>query len=199
MLVACDVDGVVLDLLPEWLRRYNRDYDDYLIEAQITAWDTHKYTKPECGLKMYDYLKASDLYDNLPPLPGAVEGCKSIRAMGHELGFVTSCTYGMVDQKARRLEELGFCESRDGHGLPSELVVCNTKRWINADVLIDDRGQTIKEWVKTGRRAILIEMPYNRNLDLTSSEWQRVIRVSAHPDRALAWPAIVDCFVRGEV
>jgi 5'-nucleotidase len=192
MLVACDIDGVVVDLLPEWLRRYNKDYDDRLTEYDITDWNTHQFVKPECGLKMYDYLKQPDLYDSIVLLPGALEGLERIRSLGHEVAFVTSCTYGVVDQKAKRLEDLGVCSSRDGHGLPADLIVANTKRWVGADLLIDDRAQTIVEWIADrAKRAILVEMPYNKSIELTSTDWQRVNRAPAHPDRALAWPAIV--------
>lgn len=192
MLVGIDVDGVCADLLPEWLRRYNADFGDSLSCDQITAWDTHQFTKPECGVKIYGYLSLPDLYEGVAPLPAAAESIERIRALGHEVAFVTSCTYGMVDQKARWLERHGFTKSRKDGGLPADLIVANTKRWVGADLLVDDRAQTIVEWLADrAKRAILVEMPYNKSIDLTSMDWQRCGRAPAHPDRALAWPAIV--------
>ena len=36
--IAVDVDDVVADLITEWLKRYNHDYNDTKTPADITQW-----------------------------------------------------------------------------------------------------------------------------------------------------------------
>jgi 5'-nucleotidase len=89
MIIGFDVDSVLAMTCFEWLRRYNVDYDDNLTPDDITSWDTHKFVKPACGFKIYDYL-VPDLYDNVQPYPGAVKTVNLVRRLGFRVVFVTS-------------------------------------------------------------------------------------------------------------
>jgi 5'(3')-deoxyribonucleotidase len=187
VIIACDADGVVCNLHEPWYARYNRDYKDQLTLARVTHWDVHKFVKPECGTKVYDYLTQPDLYDDVQPVPGALEGIQRLRALGHQITFVTSCTFGMTDAKARWFERYGFSERRPGHGLPRDMVVANDKNMIDAHLLIDDAAHNVRAWVESKqRRAILLEYPHNRGLldEVPSAFWMRC-------HRAKDWPAIV--------
>lgn len=167
MRIACDVDGVVANLHDEWYRRYNHDFDDDLTMDRVTTWDLHNFVKPECGKRIYEYLSMPDLYKDIKPIEGALEAIVALRELGHAVFFVTSCTYGMVDQKARWLERNGFVAQRDGgKSLPAELIVANTKQHIKADLLIDDAAHNVQDWVEHNRaRAILFDYPHNRSMD----------------------------------
>lgn len=169
------------------MRRYNQDYADTLtLERFYASWNTAENVKPECGEKIFDYLSQPDLYKDVPAIVGSVEGITALRDMGHTIVFATSCTYGMVDQKARWMENYGYCTpARDGRGLPDDFVPIKYKHWLEGDLLIDDGAHNIKPWVEgTRRRAIMLEYPHNANLDLTSMFWSWCTRV---PD----WPSIV--------
>lgn len=196
MLIACDVDNVVAGLYDEWLRRYNEEYDDTLTVAQLTSWDIASLVKPECGDRIFKYLQAPDLYECVRPLDGALEGVTRIRQLGHEFLFTTSCHYGMVDQKARWMERERFCLPPSGRRLlepnllPDDFVAITPKTRIMADLLIDDGGHHVKQWIeKTRRRAILFEYPHNRDLDMTSINWGWCSRVSS-------WAEIVQLLER---
>jgi 5'(3')-deoxyribonucleotidase len=181
MIIACDGDGVVCGLHEPWLRRYNRDYNDSLTIDKWISWDVHKYVKPECGKKIYDYLTAPDLYDDVQPIAGSLEGIRAIRAMGHEVVFVTACTWGMTDQKARWFIRHGFCTDV-GVMLPPDFVPIDDKLKIDAHLLIDDRADTIRNWVnKKRQRAILFEYPWNASLltDMPSTFWSWCQRVTS--------------------
>src|SRR5690625_2202655 len=60
--ILCDVDGVVADLLTEWVRRYNAKYDDDLSPEDITEWEMHRNVKPECGTDIHNFLRMPNLY-----------------------------------------------------------------------------------------------------------------------------------------
>lgn len=187
MIVACDVDGVIAALHVEWLRRYNAEFNDRLTPDDLTTWNVHEHVKPECGTAVYRYLTEPDLYDAVLPVPGAQDGVAALRRLGHDVTFVTACTYGMVDQKARWLVRHSFCQDRNGRGLPHDLIVANRKDVIAADLLIEDNAATVRAWVEqTGRRAVLLDRPYNRSLDaeLPSMFW-------SYAHRALDWDELL--------
>ncbi len=191
MQVILDVDDVVALLRPEWYRRYNRDWEDNLTSERVTGWNLHEIVKPGCGLSIYSYLSDPDLYANVLPMPGAIAGVRKLRELGHDVLFATACTYGMVDQKAAWMIRWGFCESRPGR-LPADFVVCDQKHRLTGDVIVEDRAETIWTWVvQTRRRAILVEYPHNRHLDLHSMDWQRVGRASAEPPSEATWETIL--------
>ena len=98
-IIAVDVDEVIAALHVEWLKRYNKDYDDNLRHEDITNWSIENFVKPECGLKIYHYLEDVDLYDNVPVIDGALLGVEYLRQSGYRVVFVTSCQFGMHDPK----------------------------------------------------------------------------------------------------
>jgi 5'-nucleotidase len=158
IVIGVDVDGVVADLHPEWLRRYNVDYDDNLTSADITAWNTHEFVKPECGKKIYSYLSRADLYDRVEPVFGAQYGVSRLRHAGFQPVFVTSNVKGMTDPKWKWLEKFDFLKSQ------SELVVMHDKSLLNAGILIDDGAHNIKAF--RGAQPLLFDAPWNRNESL---------------------------------
>lgn len=187
MIIAVDADGICCALHDEWLRRYNRDYNDTMTLDRWLGWGVEQYVKPECGLKIYDYLLQPDLYDDVKPIIGAKDGVDILRTMGHELIFVTACTYGMIDQKARWFERHGFVTPGKNGALPKEFAAVQDKNKIDAHLLIDDGAHNLRAWVEgKSRRAVMLEYPFNRFLldEVPSQFWNWCYR-------ATGWPAIV--------
>lgn len=151
MNITIDVDGVVADMIPEWLGRYNNDYGDNLKSFDIKAWDTSKYVKPECGKKIYRYLEDPTLYDNVLPIPHALEEIASIR-MEHDVYFVTSCVEGMMGRKYRWLNDHGFAVSIKNY------IEASNKGMICGDILVDDYPVNLQKFHGKG---ILFSQPWN--------------------------------------
>lgn len=187
MIVAIDVDGPLADLGTELLHRYNRDYDDALTPADLTSWALHDVVKPECGRKIYEYLREPNLYEYVEPLAGAMDGVQALRDAGHEPFFVSSCTYGMVDQKAEWLTRHGFAVDTGTPFLPPDFVVVHDRMRVEADLLIDDGWHNVRPWVERKRRqAILFNTPANKGAvdDVPSAFWMWCSRVDN-------WPQVV--------
>jgi len=167
VIIALDIDGVVADLHSEWYRRYNEEYHDNLTRERVVTWNTHLYVKPECGKRIYDYLLDDDLYRSVQPIRGAAGGVAALRRLGHTVFFTTACGYAggtMVDQKGEWLIRHGLVE-KTYRRVPIEMVVVEDKCLVDADLLIDDRGETVAQWVNQKRRpAILFEYPHNQYL-----------------------------------
>lgn len=158
MIVACDIDGVLADIHQIWLDRYNVDYSDHLTVDRITEWDMSRFVKPECGKKIYDYLDDPSLYDEMPPIEGALEGVLELRRAGHRVVFVTSSVNGASGRKLRWLQDWGFFETR--RKSEPDYVECTDKSLIRADVLIDDYHGNLA--VFHGERIQFLQ-PWNAN------------------------------------
>jgi 5'(3')-deoxyribonucleotidase len=153
-----DVDGPCADLLPEWLRRYNRDYDDAMTPAHITQWEMERIVKPECGKKIYNYLTDPDLYECVQPVEGARFAIEQLRSAGLRVIFVSSCVRGHTDEKMDWLVRHGFLPDERW---PRDFIAATDKHPLkHAFVsLVDDRPENLEPW---GSRGILWNAAYNR-------------------------------------
>lgn len=177
LVIAVDVDDVVADLITEWCRRYNRDFSDDLTAEKITDWKIDLFVKPECGAKIFDYLRADNLYHCVAPVDGAVEGVRRLRAAGHRVVFVTSSNAMQAGKKLEWLQRHGFLGTE--HEQP-DYYVANDKSLIAADLLIDDRPKNVANFPG---RTILFARPHNERWRLEFGA----------PDRVgINWPHILD-------
>jgi len=143
--ILVDMDEITVNLIDEWLRTYNQEWDDNLTREKVKGWDVHNYVKPECGKNIYRILQRPGLFDYLPANPGAVDSITFLNEAGHDIRFATaapsadSCR-GKVEWVRRHFKHLDFGISR--------LLFLHEKTWLApaVDVLIDDKPQTIKDW-----------------------------------------------------
>lgn len=136
--IGCDLDGVVIDLASSWMNQYNIDYDDHLTAEHILTYETHLYVKPECGMKIYDYLRIPSLYDHSYPVPGAIAGIKFLRDAGYRVIFPTTVQDGVMEGKYNWLKRYNVLPD------DKDLFVCRDKSLIKMDLLIDDYGKNIR-------------------------------------------------------
>ena len=109
-IVYVDVDEVCAQLHPVWLKHYNKDWDDNLKSEDVTDWAIEKFVKPECGVKIYDYIKNPSIYDEIIPNPGALEGVNRLRELKYRVLFPTSCGEGISGRKFFWLKDWGFIQ-----------------------------------------------------------------------------------------
>jgi len=159
--IICDVDGVLADLLTPWLAKYNKEYDDNKTPLDIKDWGIHKFLKPECGIKFYEYIENPKIYDKvLPYTDDAQQVIQKIREEGHRVVFVTTSTLGASGAKFKWLQKWGFI---NGHGM-EDYIEATDKNLIKADILIDDRHENTKRWYhELGLLPILFKQPWNEN------------------------------------
>lgn len=166
--VGVDVDGVLADLHKEWLRRYNRDFNDYLDPNDITEWAIDKFVRPEALIKnangiapLFQYLQDVDLYEHVPEIPKAREGLEYIRHRDHEVVLVSSCVMNQADQKMRWAVNHKMVKPARGDTL-LDFVAASSKHLIRVDALIDDRDKNVKDTL--GYR-VLFDSPWNQDTD----------------------------------
>jgi 5'(3')-deoxyribonucleotidase len=152
-----DVDDTVAGLLPEWLRLYNRDWDDTMRPEQVTSWMISEHVKPACGLRILDYLDTCALYDGVEPIVGALAGVERIRAAGVRVVFATTSVRGHAGAKLDWLQRHGFL--RAGQKRDADYVEIADKGLLRGQVIIDDGWHNIAAW--RGILALLFPSPQN--------------------------------------
>ena len=165
MIILCDVDNTVADLMTEWLRLYNNDYPDRLIAPwlkpeMITDWNIEKFVHPDCGKKIYSYLLLDNFYDNVKPIEGAHQALRYLESKGHRIVFVSSGVYAYP--KYQWMENHGFNVGEYG----SNYIVAHDKSLIRGDLLIDDGFHNIEAFKNLD--SILFDQPWNRHF-----QWHR--------------------------
>lgn len=175
--VLVDVDGVIADLMPEWLRFYNAEWSDKLRPEDITGWDVIQFVKDECGAGIYGYLGRPDLYDNVKPIDGALSSIHWLRQRGYDVRFVTS---GVYESKIMWLGKQGLL--LDEYHLSSrDVIVAHDKSVIKGDILIDDNIVNCNDF---SGKAILFAQPWN------------TAPLTGH-FRADNWPDVIQYLARG--
>jgi 5'-nucleotidase len=169
MLIGIDIDDTIADLVPRWLDRYNQKYVDNLVPKDITDWDIARFTKKECGKRIYDLL-IKNLYDDVLPVFGAIKGIRNLREDGHKIIYITSFCPTTAGRKYDWLREYHLVENLH------EYMECNNKPLVRVDVLIDDRLETIQRLYKSCT-GILYDKPWNHSISYNprAKSWKDVV------------------------
>lgn len=151
-IIALDIDDVVLNLMPQWIKRYNLDYNDKLSTKDITDWSTHLFVKPECGKKIYDYIRKPEVFLESKPIEGALDGVKWLREKGFRVIFVTASNIN--GSKETWLKKNGFWETEN------DFYQAYDKSLIRANALLDDKIDNVVNF-KHGQ-SYLFTQPWNK-------------------------------------
>lgn len=170
-IIAMDVDGVIADLAPAWLARYNHDYNDNLKPSDLTGWDTHKFVKPECGFKMYDYLKDPHLYDDVLPTDGALDAINILKAHDYRIVYVTVTPIDASGRKFFWLRQYTFITDI------KDYVEASDKSLIRAGTIVDDKPENLDTF--DGKKILFVQpwnqfQQYNPNY-LSAINWKDVL------------------------
>lgn len=153
-LIGFDLDSVLNTLDKDWLDAYNADYNDNMTSEDLQTWNTNEWVKPECGLKIFDYLLQPGFFRNLGVTPGAQEVIKWLSQYA-ELYVVTAYHWNTCRDKAEFIIE-HFPEIN-----PRNIIFLNNKGLINLDYLVDDGPHNIEVFKGQG---IVVDKRYNRYL-----------------------------------
>lgn len=177
MIICVDVDETIAKLHEVWLDRYNKKYDDDLQTDDVTDWEIHRFVKPECNFDIYRMLECDDMYDEVQPVPGALETVEWIRGRGHRVVFVSSTVRQTFDAKLDWLGRHGFTDKR------KDFVAARDKSLVRGDFLIDDNYDNCKGFYCAGARgALLVTAPWN-----THQAWEHRISSIAERGTLARW------------
>lgn len=155
--VLCiDMDSVIVDLMTEWYKRYNHDYNDNLSIERVSDWDATKYVKKECGERIYEYLKQSGIFYDLKPLPFAIEVMERL-SNRFELLIVTSppSKYAYKEKEDWIIKHMPFIKRE-------AIIFTHRKELIDGDLLFDDSPIHLASFMKKGKKVVAMDYLYNR-------------------------------------
>ncbi|TKD69799.1 5' nucleotidase, NT5C type [Pseudalkalibacillus hwajinpoensis] len=154
-----DMDSVICDLMSEWHKRYNEDYNDNLSIEKLQCWRSEDYVKAECGEKIYDYLDEPGLFLHLEPLPNAIDVLKRISKHYDVLIVTSSRTYAYTEKEMWIEKHLPFIGKKN-------LIFSHRKEMIRGDMLFDDAPHNLIAFKETGRTAVAMNYVYNQQVDV---------------------------------
>lgn len=147
LVFGIDIDGVLANTYPEWIKKGKAAYRLKDIYGSKVAADK----------KFLAVLSDPTLYDDVAPVRGSQHGVNAIKAWGHRVVYVTSSVQGMTDAKWAWMQRMGFLPP--GFMQDPDLVVMHDKSLLRADVLIDDAVWNVRGFQG---RALLFDAPWNR-------------------------------------
>ena len=175
--VILDMDGILADLLPAWLARYNADYGAHLTCDVIRGWDLDPYVVPECGRDIYRYLRDPDLFRALAPVSGAVEGVAALRDAGVPLQVVSAAAPVLHSAKRDWLAD-HFGEW--GLELAETAIFTAEKHRIPAPVFVDDSPGQQRSYCRAHPTAHVATLAYPYNTAWTGAtrypDWPHLVR-----------------------
>lgn len=155
--VCVDIDSVCANINIAWTQLYNKDYNDTLKPEDITDWDVAKFVHPDCGKKIYDYLRHPEFYKLTPPVEGFKDGILNLKEEGFEVVYVSAFERGCADTKVEWMYE--YAPNFD---LRKELFLCFPKQRVLGDVLLDDGPHNLRDAIM---RTVRFIMPYNKGVE----------------------------------
>jgi len=174
MIYFIDLDGVVVNIMQNWLDQYNRDWEDDLTTERITAWETHSFAKG--GTRIYDYMWREGFFGEAPPYPGAIEAIQCLWNLNHTIYFASTpipsafCPKEKYDWVEHYLPEIGR----------ENVILGWNKGLLRGDALVDDKPENL---LKFKGMKVLMDRPWNR--DCAQEDNARGIF------RAMSWDDVV--------
>lgn len=159
--ILVDLDGIVANTLPYWLKRIAHKTKVVAQIEDIRQWDLHKCPPLDTvdPKIIFGLLNEDGFMENIPIFFGAAEGLQQLIADGHEIYLVTARTglTSMPETLRWVKKNLPFIN------VEKQLIFCYNKELIEADVIIDDKPDTLIRYMSTHSHALAlgIRYPYN--------------------------------------
>jgi 5'(3')-deoxyribonucleotidase len=154
MVIMCDVDGILNDLVPKTLEMYNKQSGKNFTIDDINQYNFYDCLSKEDADGIVALFKDKSLWDSLKPLPGSQEGVRKLLEKGHKIYLATATAPYNFEWKISWLE----------HFFPfintNNVIRIIDKSLLNADILIDD---CLDHLTKNICHRICLEWPWNHD------------------------------------
>jgi len=154
MSVLVDVDDVILDLVPTWVKFYNEEFNDVLTKNNIKDWNIVEFIKPEASERMFEYVGEGKIFLEAPVIENSLYGVNVLKEAGQRVIYVTAGD--PHNFKERRLIQEGFLEN------VSDYIVARDKSVVMGTYMIDDNYKNV---VHAMGKAWLFNAPWNKKFE----------------------------------
>lgn len=177
MRVIVDMDEVLANFVSHVLGRWNMTNMTKFTREDINSWQMEETLGPGSYRVIENWISRPGFFENLDPMPGAVEGFKKLMDMGHEIVICTSLAPEIsngYDGKRRWMH-------RHWPTFNLNNFICTSKKhMLKADVLIDDASHYLKAWREAGNvQGVIMDARWNRDLDIfpRARNWQDILDI----------------------
>ena len=174
MIIMCDLDAVLNDLIPKTLAVYNYRSNKNIQMQNITTYHINECLPKDDADKIYELWQDKALWDSLEPVTDSQWGIETLINMGHKVVIATATYY---EQFAWKLEWIKkYFPMID----TNDVIRINDKSLLRCDVLIEDNLQQL---IKSYCERICLDYPYNHDevkdevYDIyRASNWRDVVK-----------------------
>ena len=156
LIILCDADDTLEDLLPYWLNELNQTYGYNVKKEDVKSWNL-KAVYPTLTQRQIDApVFGDELWNKITPVKDSSHYLQRLIEDGHDIYIVTAANYQSIEAKVNRLLEIfPFLHWK-------KIITTWDKRLIRGDVLIDDGVHNLigGDYVK-----LLFDQPHNRNIN----------------------------------
>ncbi len=164
MRVIVDQDETLCQFVVKVLRRWNSLQGTSFKRDEIRGWRLEEALGMDtAGVPdlLNRWMAEPGFFEDLEPMPGAIEGFNALRSQGHDVLVATSIpevAENAYDDKRRWMRRWFPDWSM------KNFIACSRKGSLDGDVIIDDGAHNISDWINAGKReAIIFDAPWNRN------------------------------------
>lgn len=153
MIIICDVDGVLNNLMEATIDIYNKTYAAHYTLQDITTYNLENCLDRNIAKQMKDIFKSASVWDHVKPIKGAQDGIEKLIREGHQVYLVTNHAPDTYKEKVEWIKR--FFPFVD-----ASRIVCMQDKWLlRADIMIEDCMQTLL--AKPYYHRILMSHPWN--------------------------------------
>lgn len=154
MIITCDVDGVLNNLMEATLEEYNKKYTTSYTLNDITTYNLENCFKSKVAKRMKDIFNSPYIWNEVKPVNGSQEGLEKLINKGHQVYLATDnnpSTYGEKVAWIKRFYPF----------IDTSKIICIKDKWLlRADVMIEDCLQNLL--IKPYFHRILVDQPWNQ-------------------------------------
>lgn len=173
--ILVDCDNVLEDLVAIWIDYLNKEHGTNIQPEDITEWDVTKFFPSLSRNQVYAPLHKKSLWEEIEPLPLAVEYLKKLIDDGHKVVILTSSHPDTVSMKINKflLKRFPYLSFKD-------VIISSQKQLVKGDILIDDAPQNLEGGSYLG---ILFNAPHNRSYNaeghgfIRARDWFDIYRI----------------------
>lgn len=174
MIIVCDVDEVLNNLMDVTLKTYNKEYAANYTINDLTAYNFENCFDQSTAHRIKNIFDNPSIWDKVKPIHGAQDGLQKLINAGHQVYLATDHNPATYKEKVEWIR-------RFFPYIESSKIMCIKDKWIiNADVMIEDCLSTLL--AKTHYHRIIVDRPWNQS----TKDWVYNIH------RCSNWNNIVD-------
>lgn len=155
--ILIDMDDTIENLLEVWVKTLNKTYGTNVTLDMIRSWDIKSYFPELSRNQIFGMLDYKSFWNQLDPLPGAMQNIANLIMDGHNVYIVTASHHDTVAAKLK-----GFLFKYFPFISTDHVIIASHKQMIKGDVLVDDAPHNL---IGGSYAKILKSAPHNRDFD----------------------------------